>query len=260
MTDTNLTWDDCKKEAEQRLLMAQLKPTLIPEDVIGFRHEKQPNGESKLVPIAAPEALPVDPKVQAEVDAINNAQMLKNEQAELDRVTLQSFRHLAPSKRRAAIEDFAWPTYEALTDKHTEACDQLEEARADFDRNKQAEAIAYAMRHPKIKMYSCNGMTDFNNRMKNGVFVENGYHIFNISQPLQGEIFIRVICFPEGVQSYADFAKTPEAIKHGEQAAQSIIDKAEKHLKAVQVEKVNFAKALKAELDLVPDLNKMLKV
>ncbi|BBR59355.1 MULTISPECIES: hypothetical protein [unclassified Klebsiella] len=176
-----------------------------------------------------------------------------------DVVTIDSFRHLAPTARQIAVEDFAYPRLLELQDAVARACDEVEYLEQSKDTIKLQLQAEYANSTPLIKRFYCENLYYYTEALKSGVFNIDGYTVKDVVAPSEVTSRLCVIMWPNGFNAITDFAKTSDAIAYAEAKYEKSMSQAVAKRKAAQVKQAQFTKTVKAELDLIAEARKLFK-
>ncbi|WP_275555036.1 hypothetical protein [Mixta sp. Marseille-Q2659] len=179
MNVRKMTYEESLQEAERQKLLAQLAHKPTPVGTNAFRSDFDPaTGRYKLVPVTSND---VDEEYMQRIDLEaqqESARIQVNEEkaslsAQLD------FDALFPSEKRKRIEEYWTPIILKLDKEHAEACDRVtefEEQETTFRAKLQAEYV-YQLKHPDILKKICRGDYHFNEMLKNGHLVVEGYKL-----------------------------------------------------------------------------------
>jgi hypothetical protein len=178
---------------------------------------------------------------------------------------------LSPFEQRINLEKYYTPIIKALTAKHVEACDAVEEFESDqlrFRASLQAE-FAYRLRHPDIITKVVQGDYHFNQMLSGGHIDVEGYRLIErrsnggaISMvtgnvmPAQGSFTL--VYIPIGVPNLMSYAQSPEAIAASQHEYNRDLQRLIAKRKAAAVKLTEIKQSARAALAAIPSFDDLI--
>ncbi|MDU4290354.1 hypothetical protein [Mixta calida] len=265
-----MTYEDSQKEVERQKLLAQVEHKPTPVGTNAFRSEFDPaTGRYKLVPVTSNDVNEdymqrIEQKAQQESARIQ----VKEEK---DFFGAQSdYDDLFPSEKRKRIEEYWTPIILQLDKEHAEACDRVtefEEQESTFRAKLQSE-YTYHLKHPDIIKKICQGDHHFNEMLKNGHLVIDGYKLVERRSngggiriigdeiaPAQGSFTL--VYIPNDVPNLLSYANSNLALEYSKAEYNRQLQRLIQKRKAVALQLTQAKKRAREQLQAIPTFEQL---
>ncbi|EQC4538721.1 hypothetical protein ACY5GP_001440 [Cronobacter sakazakii] len=265
-----MTYEASQREVESQKLLAQVEHKPTPVGTNAFRSDFDPaTGRYKLVPVTSNDVNEeymqrIEQQAQQESARIQ----AKEEQGSLD--AQSEFTDLFPSEKRKRIEEYWTPIILQLDKEHTEACDRVtefEDQETTFRANLQAE-YSYHLKHPDIVKKICQGDFHFNEMLKNGHLVVEGYKLVerrsnggglriigDTLAPAQGSFTL--VYIPNDVPNLLAYANSDLALEYSKAEYNRQLQRLIEKRKAVALKLTNAKKCAREQLQAIPTFEQL---